>query len=321
MLDLPVRGLEGAVGEDAAVHHELPVRRRVAEVATVGDDHPLLPFPIFHFTLYTLVEALVHPVPDAAADDHVGTLEGVLVVLQVAHRVHHVVRVLAEEVRPLRLRVGGAATDMIDGRIHVGVDVGGRPVALVVRGTRPVASVYRVVGRLEVLAGARFVAMAPEHDGRMVLVALDHVHVAPYRRKREARVVARRALPVSHAVRLHVRLVHERDAVQVAKVVPVVVLRIVRVAHERAVRALEELHVLLLARVRTVVPVHRIRLMAVRAAELHLLAVEAVASVDDLALAEPEECRNAFKRLAVLDERKDELVAVRSLVAPEAGRV
>ena len=210
---------------------------------------------------------------------------------------------------------------MIDGRIHVGVDVGGGPVALVVRGTRPVARVHRLVGGLEVLAGARFVAVAPEKDRRMVLVALDHVHVAPYRREREARVVARRALPVSHAVRLHVRLVHERDAVQVAEVVPVVVLRVVGVSDDRAVRALEELHVLLLARVRTVVPVHRIRLMAVRAAELHLLAVEAVAPVDDLALAEPEERRNAFKRLAVLDERKDELVAVRSLVAPEAGRV
>ena len=309
VLDLPVRRLEGAVGEDAAVHHELTVRRRVAEVAAVGDDQPVpsspFPIPSSPFPIPLLIQALVHPVPDAAADDYVGTLEGVLIVLQVAHRVHHVVRVFAEEVRTLRIHVSSAAADAVNRRIHVGVDVGGRPVALVVRGTRPVAFVYRLVGRLEVLAGTRFVAVAPEEDGRMVLVALDHVHVAPHCREREARVVARRALPVSHAVRLHVRLVHERDAVQVAKVVPVVVLRIVRVAHERAVRALQELHVLLLALVRTVVPEHRIRLVAVRAAELHLLAVEAVAPVDDLALAEPEQSRNAFKRLAVLDERKD----------------
>ena len=218
---------------------------------------------------------------------------------------------------------------MIDGRIHVGVDVGGGPVALVVRGTRPVARVHRLVGRLEVLAGARFVAVAPEEDGRMVLVALDHVHVAPQRREREARVVARRALPVSHAVRLHVRLIHERNAVQVAEIVPVVVLRIVRVAHERAVRALQELHVLLLARVRTIVPIHRIRLVAVRTAELHLLAVEAVASVDDLAFAEPEQRGDAFKRLPIprspfpvpRHQRKHNLVAVGRLVAPEAGRV
>ena len=320
MLDLPVRGLEGAVGEDAAVHHELSVRRRVAEVAAVGDDQPV---PSSPFPIPLLIQALVHPVPDATADDYVGTLEGVLIVLQVAHRVHHVVRVFAEEVRTLRIHVSSAAADAVNRRIHVGVDVGGRPVALVVRGTRPVAFVYRLVSRLEVLAGTRFVAVAPEEDGRMVLVALDHVHVAPHCREREARVVARRALPVSHAVRLHVRLVHERDAVQVAKVVPVVVLRIVRVAHERAVRALEELHVLLLTFVRTIVPIHRIGLMAVGAAELHLLAVEAVASVDDLAFAEAEERGNAFERRAPLDrrQRQHDLVAIRRFVTPKLRRL
>ena len=202
--------------------------------------------------------------------------------------------VLAEEVRALRIRVGSAVPDVSDRWIHVGVDVGGRPVALVVRGTRPVARVHRVIRRLEVLAGTRLVAMAPEQNRRMVLVALNHVHVAPHRGESEARIVTGGALAVAHAVRLHVRLVHETDAVQVAEIVPVVVLRIVRVAHERAVRALEELHVLLLTFVRTIVSIHRIGLMAVGAAELHLLAVEAVASVDDLAFAEAEKSRDAF---------------------------
>ena len=170
---------------------------------------------------------------------------------------------------------------------------------------------------LEVVAPSALVAVAPEEDGRMVLVALDHVHVAPHHRHAEHRV--RRAVRI--AVRLVVRLVHERYAVEVAEVVPVVVLRIVRVPDEIAVRALEKLDVLLLALVRTVVAEHRVRLVAVRAVQLHLLSVQAVASVDDLAFAEPEERRNAFKHLLPLDKSKDKLVGVGRLAAPEAGRM
>ena len=198
-----------------------------------------------------------------------------------------------------------------DGGVLAALHVRHRPVALVVGRTRRVARLDRALAGDEVLARAGLVAVAPDHDGRVVLVALDHREVARHRRLLPALLVRQRLGAVAVAVRFDVRLVAEVDAVHVAEVVPVVVLRVVRVAHGVAVRLLEHPDVLLVARLRHEVAVQRVGLVAVGALELDLLPVEEVAAVADLAHAEAEHGRHPLGAVV-----QDDLVARRRLRAP-----
>ena len=86
VLHFKVARFRRAVRQDGAVEYELAAVGMVVEVAAVGE-HPL---PVRQ----GLVQALVHPVPDGAAHDAVGRFNSLPVVRQVAHGVHHVVRVL-----------------------------------------------------------------------------------------------------------------------------------------------------------------------------------------------------------------------------------
>ena len=111
---------------------------------------------------------------------------------------------------------------------------------------------------------------------------------------------------------LHVGFIDDIHSARVAQVVPVVVLRIVRVADRVAVRFLHEPEILLVALLRDEMAEHRVRFVAVGAFELDFLAVEEVAAVLYFGDAEAEHGRHPF--LAVVD---DELVAVRLFCAPE----
>ena len=258
VLHFPVARLERAVGENGSVHHELAVVRLVAEIATVGDDEVVFGLWTSDFGLRALVEPLVHPVPDCRAEDHVRRLDRVLVVLEVAHRVAHVVRVFGDVERLLRLVVVCLPHGPVDARILVGIDVRHGVVALVLDRTRGVHLLDRGGRGGEVLSRPRLVAEAPEHDGRMVAVAAHHVEIARDGRLLPLLAVRERRLAVVVAVRFHVCLVEHVDAVDVAEVVPVVVLGIVRVAHVVDVRLLHEADVLKLPLARHVVSVHRI---------------------------------------------------------------
>ena len=306
MLDLPVAGLRGAIREDAAVHAEEAVVGLVAERATKAEEaHAVLVHP----------KAVVNPLPNRRAKDDVRGLDGVLIVLQVAHRVGHVVRVFGDVERLLRVRLRGLPPAPIDGGILAAVHVGDGPVALVVRRARRVEGLHRLLGGAEVLARARLVAVGPDDDARMVEVARDHRDVAVDGRLLPALLVRERVLAVAVAVRLHVRLVDDVKAVDVAEVIPIVVLRIVRVADGVAVRLLHLADVLLVAAHRHEVAEHGIRLVAVRPFELDGLAVEVVAR-DAVHLAHLAHAEAEDRRDELLAVGKDELVAVGLFRAP-----
>ncbi len=214
--------------------------------------------------------------------------------------------------RLLRRLLRGLAPGPVDARILAPVHVGDAPVALIVGRARRVARADGFRGGGEVLARPGLVAIAPYDDRRMVLVALDHRHVAVDRRLRPFGPVRKRALAVTVAVRLDVRLVHEVDAVDVAEIVPVVRLRIVGVAHAVAVRVLEFAHVEFMRLGRDIVAEHGMCLVAVRALELYLLSIEIVAAVLYLAHTETEEGRDEFTPVSEHD-----LVAVGRFGAPQ----
>ena len=179
-------------------------------------------------------------------------------------------------------------------------------------GTRGVALLDGRVGRGEVFARPRFVAHAPDDDGRMVLVPFHRGQVAVHRSLFPFLAMRERAFTVAVAVGFHVGLVHEIQSVDIAKIIPVVVLGIVGIAHTVAMGALQFEDIQFLRFRRHVMPVHRVRLVAVRAFQFNFLAVQIIASVLDLAHAEAKQGRNEFSSVPQHD-----LVAVGLLRAPK----
>jgi hypothetical protein len=113
-------------------------------------------------------------------------------------------------------------------------------------------------------------------------------------------------------VRLDVRLVHDVDAVDVAEIVEIIVLRLVGVADMVDVRLFYHLDILKLALTRHIVAVQRIGFVTVDAAKLDFLIVEVVSSVADFGDEKSDDRGNKF--LTVV---QNELLAVRLLGAPK----
>ena len=214
MGDLVVARLRGAIGEDRAVAVELARVGVVAPVTAIGEN-------ALAGARRIVPQALVNPVPDGPAEDDIGALDGVLVIDEVAQRVHHIVRVLGDveglgilEVRGLPLHPAHAGI-LVRAHIHDVV------VALVVRRAREVARLDGTLGHGEVAPGAGFVAQRPNHDAGLVLVALDHIHHAVDMRIHPLHRVRERLLAVVVPVRLNVRLILHIDTVLIAEVVEV----------------------------------------------------------------------------------------------------
>ena len=281
MLRLVVARLGTAVGRDDAVHDALSVRGFLPEAAA--------PRRHAHAVGRHFPKRLVRPVPQRAAADARGALDGVLVVHEVAAVVVEVVGVLVDVERVAELAVfrlmveaglaGGAVAHPLDARVLARPHVRDPVVALVLYGAYRVVFLQPVGARLEVVAGTALVAEAPDHHAGVVLVALVHrAHAVdvcglPLLRVREG------VLAVVVAMRLDVRLVHHVDAVLVAEIVEITALREVAVADVVEVAFLEKTDVLLKAGVWHVVSVEGIRLAAVHALELDGLSVEDVGPV------------------------------------------
>ena len=151
LLHLVVLRLGLAVAEDDAVHHELAVVRRVAEVAAVCQ--------IACAVGLIVIQRLVHPVPDGTAAEEVGALNGIPIVHQVTYGITHGVGILRDVERILDAVLASHGTaHPSDGGILVGTHVHNVIVALVLHGACGVKSLECLVGGHKVLAGTGLVA-------------------------------------------------------------------------------------------------------------------------------------------------------------------
>ena len=104
-----------AVGRDESVVHKvaLEANAHAAGRVVVVARHPVVEAVLaLAFALHEscrVVETLVNPVPDAAAEDAVACLDDVPVLLQVAHSLTHCVCILADEVGLACISVAAAA--------------------------------------------------------------------------------------------------------------------------------------------------------------------------------------------------------------------
>ena len=117
-------------------------------------------------------------------------------------------------------------------------------------------------------------------------------------------------------MRFDIRLVHEIYAVHIAKIIPIIVLRIMRIAHTITIRPLELLDILLVTALWNIMTEHRIALVSIRALQFNRLAIEIIAPVLNLADSKTEDGGNILASIADHD-----LVTVRLFRAPKLWRI
>ena len=225
------RRIRASVRADYAVEGKVAVVRLVAPVAAVGP---------FGYAVANAFYALIGKVPYIAAVQSVVALEVIHIVAEIAERVTHAVGVFAQNKRPVfvigRFHNGthhvvperAAMDDLLVladffhlglKRVHFAVQIGGfeAGVRLVVDRTGIVYTQNRLTHNVERSARARFVAQTPEHYGRMIFVALNHVGYAIHARSNPHRVGRRNVF--GKAVSFEVVFAHNQNAVTVAEVV------------------------------------------------------------------------------------------------------
>ena len=267
LLHFEILRLRTAVAIEQSVHHELPVIRLVAEIATRRQ--------ILHALRRVIPQRLVHPVPDRTAHEEVRRIDALPILGEIAQGVAHRMGEFIDVVRILDIRLAGR--DMLHprhGRILAAADVGIIVVALILDGTHRVQGPRRGKGRLEILARSRLVAHAPDQHARMIVVGNDHLRHARHMRVLPRGIVRQGSLPIMIMVTLDIRLVHEVDAILVAEPIPVRGVRIMRIADVVDVGAFHQADVLLHHLPRDRVAHRRLRLVTVDATQLDRLSVQ-----------------------------------------------
>ena len=221
--------------------------------------------------------ALVHPVPDEAAQHMVAAADGVPVIAEAAHGVAHGVVVLTEDVRHGFTRL---ALGMVYGGVHVaahihavfpagalGVDRAGGIVVLEV----PDHLEEHAVGIPTIAGIVVFIAGGPADVGRHVLQTLKGGLGAAERHFLEGLLGV---LIVHERVSLQVGLRHHVQAVLIAQPVEIIVVAVMRGADGIEVILLHELHVFFHDLMRDILAIHRVGIMAVGALEDQAVAVD-----------------------------------------------
>ncbi|GJC98785.1 hypothetical protein ColKHC_07611 [Colletotrichum higginsianum] len=287
-------GRRGVLGEAETVKDEVVVVGHVAKVAAVG--HVLLTFLVFG------AKALK---------------ESVDVLLDAAGPVAHGVDVLAQHERLAPVPLGGLVDDVVGGGVHAAVDVGGAgaAVALVVDEAGLVDALDDVVHVLVVGAVEGLVAEGPQDDGGVVLVALDHLPRAVLVGLAPVWVVGGPVAGVvaedAEAVALEIGLVEDPDAELVSQVVQARVVDVVGGADAVDVEMLHQQQVVLEELIGHGAARVRVMLVAVDAAELDWVTIDAEDALDELGATEAD----ALDQAAVF-EVEHEGVQVGSLGSP-----
>ena len=308
MLDFKITRFRRTIRQDGAVEHKLAAIGMVVEIAAVAEH-------LFSIR-QGLVQALVHPVPDGAAHNAVGRLDGLPVIRQVAHGVHHVVCVLGNIVGLGEILVARHGTRPVHGRILVGPQVHNVIIAFVVGGAGHIPGLHHLFRTAEILAGAGFIPQGPHNHAGMVLVALHHRHDAVHVGRHPLNGMGKGLLAIVIAVGLDVGLILHVNAVLVTEVIKIRIRGIMGTAHVVDIGAFHHPHFFLHLLRSHVMPCFRMAFMAVHALYLHRLAVYQEHAVLNHHIAETHAGGNHFFRLPVTLQRQYQGVQVGILRRP-----
>ena len=238
--DLVGVAVPGSVGRYEAVVVERRVTRILAVVVPAECEDVVR---AVLFSVGRFVESLIHEIPDASALEGRELADQIPVFLESAHRVAHRVGIFTHDERTVLvvldvfLGVGVADVHRAED-VGVAVPVGSALTLLVLDGTGRVERLGEIVGVEEVLPVAGLVAKAPDDDGRMVAVSAHHPFDTVCYLLVVQRVLGDCAIPVAESVSLVVRFVDDIEAIFIAQLVPVRVVRVVAGAHRVDVQLL-----------------------------------------------------------------------------------
>ena len=227
-----------------------------------------------------------------------------------AAAVQNLIRVFAQNHRPVVLRVGKQLQNRLARGIHRAANVRNRAAGvagLVLNRPRRVVIPQPRRHRRVMRPQPALVAQRPDEDARVILVRLRHAPRALKIRLRPLGIVGQHA---PHAVRLKVRLAHDHQPVLVAQVVKRRIVRVVAAAHGVHAQLLHQKDFLfhLLARDRAPA-VHRV-LVPVHAAHDHAPPVQLQNAVLNRDRAEAEAHLLAVGRVARAGIQKRQMHAV-----------
>ena len=313
-----------AVGQHKTVHAEFPVGGAVAEVAAVGKAG--LTVRVSH------CNAVVHVLPDKAALIQ-RLFIGILGIIgDAAAAVAHGVAVLTHDKGLFRV-LCQKLFDVCHRGIHLAFHIGGGGVFPVPENTLVVHKAAGV-GAAEVfahlpqgLAAVALVAARPDEDGRVVFVPFQHrfgagKHIFPPLRARTGQrplVRAVRAQLLPCAVGLQIRLPDDVQAIFIAELQKIRVVRVVAGAHGVHVVGLQVFHVPQHLFPADRAPGAAAPLVAVDALEHDALAVQKHLAVLQFKFAQTDFQAGALCQITLAQQGNFCLVQVRLLGAPQSG--
>ena len=313
-----------AVWQHKAVHAEFPVGGAVAEVAAVGKAGLAV--------RVSDRDAVVHVLPDKPALIQ-GLFVGILgVVGDAAAAVAHGVAVLAHDERLFRV-VSQKLFDVCHRGIHLAFHIGGGGVfpvpenTLVVHKAAGVGAAEILAHLPQGLAAVALVAARPDEDGRVVFVPFQHrfgasKHIFPPLRagtgqRPFVRAVRTQLLPCAMA--FQIRLPDDIQAVFIAELQKIGVIRVVAGAHGVDVVGLQILHIPQHLFPADGAPGAAAPLMAVDALEHNTLAVQKHLAAFQLKPAQTDFQPGALHQSTIAQQGDFCLVQVRLLGAPQGG--
>ena len=291
-----------------------------AEVALMGAGEVIAgveTFDIAGSDFLRMIDGLVGPVPDTAADGAFRRFDDIPIFLEVTDCLTHCVGILAKEVGAGfgAVVVGGEGRQAgIHFRGHVGVAPGVAVDAFVVDDAR-VERTDSVVAILEVDVVGTFVAHRPEDNAGVVAVAEHHAFLAVNEGRTPRSVGAERSVGMT----FNVGFVHDVDAEMVEHGIHLGLIGIVAGAQGVDVVLLEHGHILEHSLHVDGATQQRMRVVAVGAFEEHLAAVDVNELIDDFNVAEAIFCGECLGLVAVgIFEPHHHGVERRRLSRPEA---
>ena len=313
-----------AVGQHKAVHAEFPVGGAVAKVAAVGKAG--LAVRVSH------CDAVVHVLPDEPSLIQ-RLFVGILgIIRDAAVGIAHGVAVLAHDKGLFRV-LCQKLFDIRHRGVHLAFHIGGGGVFPVPENTLVVHKASGV-GAAEVfahlpqgLAAVALVAARPDEDGRVVFVPFQHrfgagKHIFPPLRARTGQrplVRAVRAQLLPCAVGLQIRLPDDVQAVFIAELQKIRVVRVVAGAHGVHVVGLQVFHVPQHLFPADRAPGAAAPLMAVDALEHNTLAVQKHLAVFQLKLTQADFQPGALHQSTLAQQGNFCFVQVRLLGTPQGG--
>ena len=189
--------------------------------------------PIPFTILVYFTERLIYPVPDTTSLCHRLIFEDLPVFFHSAAAIAHCMQILAKNERTINILACHIISDHIHTAIHPAIDIG---IIVFFRTFVLYRTVFLhrfqpVIRTFEIDSVAGFITERPDDNRGMILRTFIHTACTVYMGRKPRTVLCKRGRTITHTVRFNISLINHIKSVTVAKLIPVGMCRIMRVAY------------------------------------------------------------------------------------------